>query len=471
MSGDLGDNLQDDNNLPQEEHQHVDEPMEVIDDSILDQSSSVADDENVPPVHQVPQIPQDVQQLEQLCNELQENCDLNPQAGVSTKQKPVFRHAIVLVDFGCEEFKSTYSGTEIRWVMNIHADIVETTATIGRFIEENTPKNLVVACYSQYLGVLPSFTIREHLKMAVMKAQKSKTHKISFATVPFKPVHEVFWQEICELNFHIRNANFVLGQCPLALHKATLTKAKNKSSMVCNGRMWEEKIKGEGLGSTLSSAGKRKYKLWISKHVHFGMKDDTYFKAALKENYVSDLPSKLQDTPGYRGNPKMRQLLKQLGTLQEATSVESPRFPRQQQRKPRQPRHKGQVQDDLRPKLQSIQKRKGSYSSLSSSASSSYQESLTGSSASSSSEVFSGSMSVVGKVFQQDRVRTLEAKVEKLLDEKKEAKERYSRRMDHLYNEIEIIGTKRRTAEEKLLQLESDYQFMKEENRRNKKTN
>lgn len=404
-------------NLPQEERPAAEEPMEFIDEGLLDEEDPASEGSGHPPqAHQhqnIPNIviaPEDQRQLDNLCRAVN-SCELNVQQAPAKEQ--IRRHVVVMADFSVGKAKFMYGGVEIRWVVQLNSSLVETTAQIGRFCDEQTPKTLIIQCLSQYLDAYSISEIRDHIKMVVAKAERNPVHQLVVCSMPFKPVHESYWMSVSELNSFIRLSNLSLNQCPLSLHKASLTKVPKLQALAVNGRMWAEKVDGSGLGSSLSPAGIRKHETWICRHAVLGMQQDSVVLAATDSENI--IPARLQDTPGYK-TPKYTQMLKTLGTyVSKPVQEQFQRFglgnQRNQRRRQRMQKKKGAVvkeNQDLRPKLQSIQKRRSSNVSTARSSTSSLDSGVISMACSSAME------SAAGGCYAQDRIRRLEDQLEAL---------------------------------------------------------
>ena len=452
---------------PQEEHTPPAEPMDVIDEAILDEEDPASDD-SLPPVHQqqnpphIMIVPEDQNQLDNLCQAVN-SCELNGQQVVPRRQ--IQRYVVVLADFSVGKAKFMYAGMEIRWVLQINPSLIETTAQIGRFCDEQTPKTLIIQCLSQYLDTFSISEIRDHIKMITAKAERNPEHQLVVCSMPFKPIHECYWMAVSELNSFIRLSNLSLHQSPLSLHKASLTKVPKLQALAVNGRMWAEKVNGSGLGSTLSSVGIRKHETWICRHAVLGMQPGQEVLAAPDTENV--IPARLQDTPGYK-TPKFTEMLKTLGTYVPRPVQEHPqRFGQNNQhnqcRQQRTNKNKGAVvknNQDLRPKLQSIQKRRSSNVSMARSSTSSFDSGIHSVACSSSVE------SAAGGCHAQDRINKLEDQLEKLKVDSRSREESHMRRLDYLNSELEYVGHHRRSAEARCLQLEDDNQLIRDNNSR-----
>lgn len=456
-------------NPPQEERPSNEEPMDVIDEGLLDEEDPSSEDSGMghPGQPVIPNIliaPEDQNQLDNLCQAVN-SCGLNSQQEVAKKQ--IQRHVVVMADFSVGKAKFWYGGIEIRWVVQLNPSLIETTAQIGRFCDEQTPKTLIIQCLSQYLDAYPINEIRDHIKMVIAKAERNPVHQLVVCSMPFKPIHECYWMAVSELNSFIRLSNLSLHQCPLSLHKASLTKVPKLQALAVNGRMWAEKVDGSGLGSTLSPAGVRKHETWICRHAVLAMQQDNAVLAAPDAENI--IPARLQDTPGYKTS-KFTEMLKTLGTYVPGPVKEQyQRFgqgnkgnQRNQRRRQRMGKNKGGVvkeNQDLRPRLQSIQKRRSSNVSTARSSTSSFDSGINSVAHCSSTDP------VAGACYAQDRIRRLEDQLEALRAESRDREQSNMRRLDYLNSELEYIGHHRRTAEQRCLQLEDDNQFIRDNNK------
>lgn len=407
-----------------------------------------------PPVQPPPPPPQqEHQQIDNLCVAVN-NCGIQVEHVVRQNVQSVDRFAIVLADFSCGETVFVYEGVEIRWVKQVNSSIVETTAAVARFFDEQTPKLLVVSCYAQYLDVLPISVIMDHLRMIIHKAERNPIHSLCISSMPFKPSQEAFWLSILEINSFIKNSNLSLNQCPLSLHRASLTHVPKINALGVNGAMWKEKVEGYELGSTLSTAGVKKHKQWISRHIVHGLRNPIGFSVSSEQKDV--LPIKLQDTPGFK-LPKFKAMIKRLGTYEDRPLQDikqhNRRLPRQRQpyqRQRQRQQNKGESQD-LRPKLQSIVKRRNSRAM---------------SSVSMASSSGCSSASSAASCHTHERIQELEKQLDNLRAESLLREEKYIKRVDHLNVELDNQNEHRRAAEYKVFQIEEDYRFMKETNTR-----
>ena len=408
-----------------------------------------------PPVQPLPVQPpppppqQEQQQIDNLCAAVN-NCDIQVEHVAQHNAQSVERFAIVLADFSCGETVFEYQGVQIRWVKQVNSSIVETTAAVARFFDEQTPKLLVLSCYSQYLDVLPISVIMDHLRMIIHKSERNPIHSLCISSMPFKPSQEAFWLSILEINSFIKNSNLSLNQCPLSLHRASLNHVPKINALGVNGAMWKEKVEGYDLGSTLSTAGVKKHKQWISRHIVHGLRNSIGFSVSSEKDV---LPIKLQDTPGFK-LPKFKAMIKRLGTFEDRPlqdiKQKNRRLPKQRQPYQRQ-RQRQQYGQDLRPKLQSIVKRRNSRAM---------------SSVSTASSSGCSSASSAASCHTQDRIQELEKQLDNLRSESLLREEKYIKRVDLLNVELDNQNQHRRAAENKVFQIEEDYRFMKETNTR-----
>ena len=147
-------------------------------------------------------------------------------------------------------------------------------------------------------------------------------------------------------------------------------------------------------------------------------------------------------------------MIRRLGTYEDRPlqdiKQQNRRLPKQRQPYQRQ-RQRQQYGQDLRPKLQSIVKRRNSRAM---------------SSVSTASSSGCSSASSAASCHTQDRIQELEKQLDNLRSESLLREEKYIKRVDLLNVELDNQNQHRRAAENKVFQIEEDYRFMKETNTR-----
>ena len=231
--------------------------------------------------------------------------------GENSKGSVGFKNVVISDKcIGADRF--SFEGQEIRWVY------LKTDKTLGyvvnqllRFIEDPTPKCIVIDVFNQFLASEPIGKIMQSISQIRNKMWENKTHWVVFTSCLFGPFQEPWWDEVSALNVFIRNINLSLQVTPLQLHKSMLKKVKGLKQLCVRGSDWEEHRLGTGVGKTLSAGGIERIKDWIGAHVVKGM------LKPVDENTASlcneDSPAPLHISPGFK-SWKMVQFLMSLGT-------------------------------------------------------------------------------------------------------------------------------------------------------------
>lgn len=219
---------------------------------------------------------------------------------------------VVISDKCVAADRFVYNNLEIRWVFfKTDKTLTYVVNQLLRFIEDPTPKRIVIDVFNQFLESEPIGKIMQAISQIRNKMWDNKTHWVVISSCLFGPFQEPWWEEVAALNVFIRNINLSLQVTPLQLHKALLKKVKGLKQLCCRGADWEEHRLGSGVGKTLSAAGIDRIKDWIGAHVERGMSKPVDDNTTNLCN--EDSPAPLNISPGFK-SWKMVQYLQALGT-------------------------------------------------------------------------------------------------------------------------------------------------------------
>lgn len=199
--------------------------------------------------------------------------------------------------------------TRIRWISLRNYDLKTCTQVIIEAIEDQTTaKNVIVAAYQKFAGVVEKKKLTKCFDEIVEATQKQEKNKVVFSSVMFLPNSSSVWPQVGVLNDEIRWYNEKLRMPPVSLHKMGMTTiSEYDKTLRISGCRYVEFQTGFGFGHNPSYEGCVKIKNYI-----LNAFDNTFSPRAYqgRSRYVRvKIPPPLIQTEGYRYNAFFRQEL------------------------------------------------------------------------------------------------------------------------------------------------------------------
>ena len=366
---------------------------------------------------------------------------------------------IILADYSIDMDRFQHGDHTIRWVLVRSNTILETETVINNFLQDPHPKGLVIHCFTRFFLEL-KYKLDDVMTAITNIATKMKNifiHNLVFSTSPFYPCMEKKWPQVAAFNLFTRNTNIAMGKTPLGLHKSLLRSVKSLGKMAVKGDMFQEFREGSGVGASLTHEGVEKICHWLGQHCVRGMETTVDNYTSLTPN--ESVPECLSWTPGYKGDLMVR-FIRQMGTYKGLPrySSNSGKYQRQQYQ-----RNKDQRRDTLRPSLASIGRRP------STSASSSSASSIRSSSV--ATRVEGGDLADQVRLVKLERdnqdlrnvMQTLKDKAEEERRDRRRGEENLTNTIQRLFSEMEWMSRSRQDLSTKLIKAEQELLVMKED--------
>ena len=216
---------------------------------------------------------------------------------------------IVFSSFKIEEELWNEDRVRIQWISLQNYDLATMTKTIIAAVNDQYgAKNILVTSYQKFIGKVDVQIIVQHLK-EIVRAKKGQTrNKVSLGTALFIPAQQDVWGAVAIFNKEVHKLCDELNISRANVHKAVMREVSmTDPTRMTRPSCWVEYQLGLSVGSSLSWEGCERIKQCILRIFDYGFSNDVYRRPS--HAVKTSIPPPLIQTPGYKEDEFMRQVL------------------------------------------------------------------------------------------------------------------------------------------------------------------